>query len=51
LEIDADAGDVAYRGQPVRLTPLQHALLCHLATSPRVFAVDELLRDVWGDKR
>ncbi len=48
-EIDADAGDVRYRGRPVRLSPLQHALLCHLATSPRrVFAVDELLRDVWG---
>ncbi len=48
LEIDADAGDVRYRGQPVRLSPLQHALR-HLAMSPRrVFAVDELLRDVWG---
>jgi two-component system phosphate regulon response regulator PhoB len=40
---------VRYCGRPVRLSPLQHALLCHLATSPRrVFAVDELLRDVWG---
>jgi len=40
-----------YGEQELELTPLQHRLLVHLAREPyRVFAKDELLRDVWGQR-
>lgn len=51
LRIDPASGRQWFRDQELELTPLQHRLLVHLARDPyRVFAKNELLRDVWGHR-
>ncbi|NNJ11798.1 response regulator transcription factor [Chloroflexales bacterium ZM16-3] len=50
LEIDEEARSVRVRGEPVRLTPTEFALLAHLAANrQRVVAHQELLRAIWGE--
>lgn len=50
LELDPEAHTVTLRGQPVTLSPLEFRLLHLLMKAPnRVFSVDELLNQVWGE--
>ena len=52
LTIDPHTRSVRLRGQPVHLSAKEFALLQALAVEPsRVVSKQELLRDVWGDKR
>lgn len=57
LHINLDARKVIVEGQEVSLTPKEFELLCYLIQRPdKVFAREELLRDVWnyqffGDQR
>lgn len=49
LHIDTVARTVDYDGQPIRLSAMQYALLCRLASDPsRVFTKDELIRSIWN---
>ena len=49
LRIDHATREVTLGDTRVELTPIEHALLAHLAGDPeRVFTKTELLRDVWG---
>jgi DNA-binding response OmpR family regulator len=49
LRIDPAARRIEVHGAPVRLTAREYELVALLATAPgRVFAHDELLREVWG---
>jgi DNA-binding response OmpR family regulator len=49
LELDPVAREVRLRGERVRVSAKEFALLLALAAEPtRVFTKDELLRDVWG---
>ena len=49
LEIDPLAREVRLRGERVRVSAKEFALLLALASEPtRVFTKEELLRDVWG---
>jgi DNA-binding response OmpR family regulator len=49
LSIDYDAHQVCISGKPVKLTPIQYKLLCHLAKNQgRVCSATELLQHVWG---
>ncbi len=49
LSIDLGARSASLSGQPVELRRQEFELLVHLAREPeRVFARDELLREVWG---
>jgi len=49
LEVDPAARTVTLRGRRIRLAAKEFALLQALASAPtRVFAKDDLLRDVWG---
>src|SRR4051794_27074541 len=49
LEVDPAAHEVRLRGERVALSAKEFALLRVLAADPkRVFAKEELLRDVWG---
>lgn len=49
LAVDLDAGQASWRGRLLELTRLEFALLARLAEAPdRLWAKEELLRDVWG---
>jgi len=49
LSIEPSGHSVSLNGQPLHLRPLEFQLLLHLACEPvRVFAKEDLLRDVWG---
>jgi len=49
LSIDYDARQVCISGKPVKLTPIQYKLLCHLIKNRgRVCSTAELLQHVWG---
>ena len=49
LSINYDARQVRISGKPVKLTPLQYKILCHLAENEgRVCTSTELLQHVWG---
>ena len=49
LSIDYDTRQVCVAGKPVRLTPIQYKLLCHLIKNQgRVCSTAELLQHVWG---
>jgi DNA-binding response OmpR family regulator len=49
LRVDPASRRQWYGQAEFELTPLHHGLLARLAADPyRVFAKDELLRDVWG---
>nr|MBA2514839.1 response regulator transcription factor [Solirubrobacterales bacterium] len=49
LEVDPVSREVRLRGEGVRLSQKEFALLCALAAEPtRVWTKEELLRDVWG---
>jgi two-component system KDP operon response regulator KdpE len=49
LSIDYDARQVCISGKPVKLTPIQYRLLCHLIKNQgRVCSTAELLQHVWG---
>jgi len=49
LSIDYDTRQVCISGKPVRLTPIQYKLLCHLIKNQgRVCSANELLQHVWG---
>lgn len=49
LRINEATGEVEVDGRRHRLSPMEHKLLRHLASTPgRVFTRHELLRDVWG---
>jgi DNA-binding response OmpR family regulator len=49
LSIDYDAHQVRISGKPVKLTPIQYKLLCHLVKNQgRVCSASELLQHVWG---
>ena len=49
LRIDHATREVTLGKTRIELTPMEHALLAHLAVDPeRVFTKTELLRDVWG---
>lgn len=51
LRVDPAARHIEVGGVPVRLTAREYELVALLATDPtRVFTMDELLREVWGDK-
>ena len=52
LEVDPVTRDVHLRGSRLDLSSKEFALLRALAADPtRVFTKEELLRDVWGDRR
>jgi len=49
LSIDYDTRQVYVSGKPVKLTPIQYKLLCHLIKNQgRVCSTSELLQHVWG---
>jgi len=49
LSIDYDTRQVCISGKPVKLTPIQYKLLCHLIKNQgRVCSTSELLQHVWG---
>jgi two-component system KDP operon response regulator KdpE len=49
LSINYDARQVTIWGKPVKLTPIQYKLLCHLIENQgRVCSSTELLQHVWG---
>jgi two-component system KDP operon response regulator KdpE len=49
LSIDYAARQVSVAGNPVKLTPIQYEILCHLVRNAgRVCSSAELLRHVWG---
>ena len=49
LSINYDTRQVCISGKPVKLTPIQYRLLCHLAKNEgRVCSATELLQHVWG---
>lgn len=49
LEVDRPTRTVKVDEEPVRLTPKEFDLLCHLAAHPRhVFSREEILEQVWG---
>ncbi len=49
LSIDYDTRQVCISGKPVKLTPIQYRLLCHLIKNRgRVCSSTELLQHVWG---
>ena len=49
LSIDYDTRQVCVSGNPVKLTPIQYRLLCHLIKNRgRVCSTSELLQHVWG---
>ena len=49
LSINYDARQVRISGKPVKLTPIQYKLLCHLIKNQgRVCSAAELLQHVWG---
>lgn len=49
LIVDLAGAGAAWRGVPLDLTPMEFALLAHLARDPtRLFTKAELLRDVWA---
>jgi len=51
LRVDPAARCVEVNGASVRLTAREYELVALLATDPaRVFTMEELLREVWGDR-
>jgi DNA-binding response OmpR family regulator len=49
LSINYDTRQVSISGKPVKLTPIQYKLLCHLIENQgRVCSSTELLQHVWG---
>jgi DNA-binding response OmpR family regulator len=49
LSINYDTRQVRVSGKPVKLTPIQYKLLCHLIQNQgRVCSSTELLQHVWG---
>ncbi len=49
LSINYDMRQVCISGKPVKLTPIQYKLLCHLIKNQgRVCSAAELLQNVWG---
>lgn len=49
LSINYDTRQVSISGKPVKLTPIQYKLLCHLVENQgRVCSSTELLQHVWG---
>jgi DNA-binding response OmpR family regulator len=49
LSINYDTRQVSISGRPVKLTPIQYKLLCHLIKNRgRVCSSTELLQHVWG---
>jgi DNA-binding response OmpR family regulator len=49
LSINYDTHQVCISGKPVKLTPIQYKLLCHLVKNQgRVCSTTELLQHVWG---
>jgi DNA-binding response OmpR family regulator len=49
LSINYDTHQVCISGKPVKLTPMQYKLLCHLVKNQgRVCSTTELLQHVWG---
>lgn len=51
LRVDPAARRVEVRGEPVQLTAREYELVALLATDPvRVFTMEELLKEVWGDR-
>ena len=49
LSINYDTRQVSISGRPVKLTPIQYKLLCHLIKNRgRVCSTAELLQHVWG---
>jgi two-component system KDP operon response regulator KdpE len=49
LSIDYNTRQVSISGKPVKLTPIQYRLLCHLVKNEgRVCSTAELLQHVWG---
>ena len=49
LSINYDTHQVRISGKPVKLTPIQYKLLCHLIKNQgRVCSATELLQHVWG---
>lgn len=49
LSINYDARQVRISGKPVKLTPIQYKLLCHLIKNQgRVCSAAELLQHIWG---
>lgn len=49
LSINYDTHQVCIAGKPVKLTPIQYKLLCHLARNEgRICTATELLQHVWG---
>jgi len=49
LSIDYETRQVCISGKPVKLTPIQYRLLCHLIKNQgRVCSAAELLQHVWG---
>jgi two-component system KDP operon response regulator KdpE len=49
LSINYESRQVCISGKPVRLTPIQYKLLCHLIENQgRVCSTAELLQHVWG---
>jgi two-component system KDP operon response regulator KdpE len=49
LSIDYNTRQVCISGKPVKLTPIQYKLLCHLIKNQgRVCSTTELLQHVWG---
>jgi DNA-binding response OmpR family regulator len=48
LEVDPPSREVRLHGERVELSQKEFALLRTLATAPKVFAKEELLRTIWG---
>ncbi|UCD22254.1 MAG: response regulator transcription factor [Chloroflexota bacterium] len=49
LSVNYDTHQVCISGKPVKLTPIQYKLLCHLVKNQgRVCSTTELLQHVWG---
>lgn len=50
LELDFSTNEVRWKGQAIRLTPREYALLELLARNPeRVFSAEEVLDRIWGE--
>lgn len=52
LEIDEDSHQVRLNGKPLKLSPVEFALLSRLASQPgRVFSRDQLMSSIYSDYR